>query len=812
MRGQVTEVLKVYGMQERQLVIPVYQRNYDWGLKQCQQLLEDLVNVIQQGRPKHFFGAVVGQPEGSWRWVVIDGQQRLTTVSLLMLALADLLDEGTLESRDPGLAHRIRTSFLLLNEQQDTPRFKLKPVKHDADAYALLFRSDSDHIDTSSVTANYRFFKDQIPRLPIDGDDLWAAVERLEVMHLDLEQHDDAQRIFESLNSTGLALSEADKVRNLVLMGLDVHEQERVYTDYWNRIEVNVGYDTGAFLRWYLVTRTSRIPRQDQVYESFKKYITETGLRGAELLDGVRKYSTYYRQIRTATTGSSKIDLRLRRLNLLKTDVVLPLLMPLFESRETGEITDLDLAECIRTVESYIFRRYIAEVPTNALNKVFATVYRDVKRIRPENRSFAEVLGYSLRKRSGSGAFPDDAEFISSLEVKNLYNFKGERRKYLFECLENLDSNDTRDIANGIEDGSLTIEHVMPQTLTQAWHDELGDEAQRIHEQWLNRLGNLTVTGYNSSYSNSSYSTKRTMKHGFMESPFRLNLQMRSAEHWGEDQLAARTRRLCADALTYWIYPESDFEPARPQLPTEALGTDTNFTGRAAVSFTWNEHHATVANWRDLTARVFTILLVEHRDEFLQWARTSDWFRVGAAYDPDENGVYRLDDSIGWNASSSTWTKVSLMRRVFSHLELDPEELIITLRSDETAERGQETAETAEGENFPYLEIVKFLPRLVELEGMATDDPLVQETVEEFMQSFHPFRDEQPLKTLGTSVRKFCADPERRAAATAEETIALISSKVDETEHVDPDALAEAAVGGTLSLWVGRLRETSPST
>lgn len=614
-------------------------------------------------------------------------------------------------------------------------------------------------------------------------------------MHLDLEQHDDAQRIFESLNSTGLALSEADKVRNLVLMGLDVHEQERVYTDYWNRIEVNVGYDTGAFLRWYLVTRTSRIPRQDQVYESFKKYITETGLRGAELLDGVRKYSTYYRQIRTATTGSSKIDLRLRRLNLLKTDVVLPLLMPLFESRETGEITDLDLAECIRTVESYIFRRYIAEVPTNALNKVFATVYRDVKRIRPENRSFAEVLGYSLRKRSGSGAFPDDAEFISSLEVKNLYNFKGERRKYLFECLENLDSNDTRDIANGIEDGSLTIEHVMPQTLTQAWHDELGDEAQRIYEQWLNRLGNLTVTGYNSSYSNSSYSTKRTMKHGFMESPFRLNLEMRSAEHWGEDQLAARTRRLCADALTYWIYPESDFEPARPQLPTEALGTDTNFTGRAAVSFTWNEHHATVANWRDLTARVFTILLVEHRDEFLQWARTSDWFRVGAAYDPDENGVYRLDDSIGWNASSSTWTKVSLMRRVFSHLELDPEELIITLRSDETAERGQETAETAEGENFPYLEIVKFLPRLVELEGMATDDPLVQETVEEFMQSFHPFRDEQPLKTLGTSVRKFCADPERRAAATAEETIALISSKVDETEHVDPDALAEAAVG-----------------
>lgn len=807
MRGQVTEVLKVYGMQERQLVIPVYQRNYDWGLKQCQQLLDDLGDVIKHNRPNHFFGAVVGQAEGSWRWVVIDGQQRLTTVSLLMLALADLLDEQVLHSQDSDLARRIRTSFLLLKEQDDTPRFKLKPVKLDAEAYAALFKSQSEHVDTSSVTANYRYFKERVPLLDISGDDLWEAVRRLEVMHLDLEQQDDAQRIFESLNSTGLALSEADKVRNLVLMGLDVQEQEKVYSDYWNRIETNVDYATGAFLRWYLVTQSSRIPRQDRVYEAFKNYMADTRLRSAQLMEEVRRYSTYYRQIHQASTGHQKIDLRLRRLNLLKTDVVLPLLMPLLEAYEGGDIDAADLADCIRIIESYIFRRYIAEVPTNALNKVFATVFRDVRRIRPKDRPFSEVLGYSLRKRSGSGSFPNDAEFIQSLESKNLYNFKGERRKYLFECLENLNSNDTRDIAHGIENGSLSIEHIMPQTLTQSWVDELGSEAERIHDRWLHRLGNLTVTGYNSSYSNASYSMKRTMDHGFMESPFRLNKEIKTSETWGEEQLRARSQRLCDEALSYWIYPQSDFEPVRPQLPTEALGTDTDFTGRAPVAFTWNEHHATVKNWRDLTTRVFKIAVVEHRDAILQLAGTTDYFRVGDAFDPEENGVYALDESIGWNGSSSTWTKVSLMRRLFNQAGLDTEELVITLRPEESDSDHSADSSRSEDEEAPYEDLTKFLPRFEEIRGLPTGDPLLEETTEEFARTFEPFRDQQPLTTLGTSVRKFCADPNRLEVATPSELLALVSSKVDETERVDPEALLEAAADGSLSSWVSRLSQ-----
>lgn len=810
MRGQVTEVLKVYGMQERQLVIPVYQRNYDWGLKQCQQLLDDLVDVIQHKRPKHFFGAVVGQAEGTWKWVVIDGQQRLTTVSLLMLALADLLDEGAVTAQDGDLATRIRTSFLLLKEKGDAPRFKLKPVKHDADAYAALFKAHGEHVASSSVTANYRFFRERIPVLGIDMDDLWQAVERLEVMHLDLEPHDDAQRIFESLNSTGLALSEADKVRNLVLMGLEVHEQERVYVDYWNRVELNVGYDTGAFLRWFLVTRTTRTPRQDQVYEAFKKYMADTGLKGADLLTDVRRYSEYYRQIRAAETGNQRVDLRLRRLNLLNSDVVLPLLMPLLEAFDTGEITAADLAQCIRIIESYIFRRYISELPTNALNKVFATVHREVARLRPADRSFAEVLGYALRRRSGSGAFPDDAEFLQNLESKNLYNFKGERRKYLFECLENLDSNETRDIARGIEDGSLTVEHVMPQTLSDAWREELGPEAERIHDQWLHRLGNLTVTGYNSSYSNAPYTTKRTMDNGLRDSPFRLNREMRTAVTWDEEAMQQRTHRLSEDALSYWVYPQSDFEPVRPQLPTEALGYDTDFTGRSPVSFAWNEHQATVKNWRDLTTRVFTLLLRDHRDEFFQLAGTIDYFRIGADSDTSEPGVFQLDEGLSWNASSSTWTKVSLMRRFFSHIGLDPEELVITLRSEDPTAPDEGFTEP---EASPYDELTKFIPRFDEILGLPIEDDLVTEATDEFAQAFEPFRVRDVLGTLGTGVKKFSADPDRLQNASAEQVLALISFVFDEQERADPEALQEAATNGSLTSWVNLLTQptmTSP--
>ncbi len=810
MRGQVTDALNVYGMQGRQLVIPVYQRNYDWGQPQCRQLLADLVDVALKGRPKHFFGAVVGQPEGSWRWIVIDGQQRLTTVSLLMLALADLIDDGAISSDDSQLSSRIRTTFLLLDETSGSPRFKLKPVKDDAAAYGALFREEAEYVDTSSVTANYRYFREQIPQLPIKPDQLWKAIEKLEVMHLDLEPHDEAQRIFESLNSTGLALSEADKVRNLVLMGLESDEQNRVYEHYWNQIEKNVNYATGTFLRWFLITRTTRRPRRDQVYEAFKAYANDRGLRGAQLLDEVLEYSRYFKQAQNADVGNSLIDARLSRLNLLQMDVLLPLLMPLLREFARGTISASDLADTLRIIESYLFRRNVTRYATNALNGVFESVYREVSRMRPEGRTFTDVFAYSMSRRTGSGTFPTDQEFAEALRTADMYHFRAERRQYLFECLENLDSNDSRDIAARIETGNLTVEHIMPQTLTDAWRKELGEDAAEIHETWLHRLGNLTVTGYNSTYSNAAFAEKKTMKFGFDDSPFRLNREMRNSNTWTLAQLQERSERLVADAMAYWKYPETDFEPPRPQLPAEPLGEDTNFTGRTAVGFTFGEHRATVRSWKDLALRVFKLVLVEHREAFFAFARTTDYFRVGAEFDPNERGVLKVDDGLGWSSNTDTLNKVTLMRRLFAHIDLDPNELIITLQPGFNHHVGAvdevETDLDSELADQPYAELLKFRPLLDELIGSDVHSDQVRDVAEEFLIAFAPFSEPQPHVVLGTSPARFVADEEKMRVAGPEQFAALIGWKSIEAKLLDPDAIATAIVDGTLSDWVSRLR------
>ncbi|MCQ9388537.1 DUF262 domain-containing protein [Brevibacterium sp. 50QC2O2] len=596
MRGQVTEVYKIYDSRDKELVIPVYQRNYDWKIDNCRQLLDDLAELIATGRRKHFFGAVVGKPDSSWEWVVIDGQQRLTTVSLLMLALSRLVDDGAIEAPDPGLGERLRRNYLLKDQATGDTRFKLKPVKNDARAYRRLFGPESEFIERSNVTANYRYFLTELPKLGLDADQIWDAICRLEVMHLDLEPEDDPQRIFESLNSTGLALSEADKIRNLVLMGLSAKDQEVVYEDFWNRIEVNVGYETDDFLRWYLTAKTSKTPRFDRVYESFKKFAADTGLRGAALLAEVRDYSDCYRRVRAADTGSKAADAKLRKLNILRQDVALPFFMPVIADFRAGALSEGEFVRVIDIIESYMFRRFACDIPTNGLNKVFATLYAELRRIQTPDSRFSDVLAYSLRRREGSGIFPDDQWFAEDFATHNLYKIRSERRQYMFECLENGDSNDVRDIAGRLAEGTLSVEHIMPQTLTEAWRAELGQDATEIHETWLHRIGNLTVTGYNSSYSNSPYEQKRTTENGFAHSPYRLNQEMKESPVWTVEQLRARSERLVREALAYWDYPQTSFVPPKPQLPVEPLGTDTEFTNRIAIRFEYQDATATVRN------------------------------------------------------------------------------------------------------------------------------------------------------------------------------------------------------------------------
>ena len=342
MKGTTNPILNAFDGNHKELFIPVYQRNYDWQIKQCERLFQDLEDIIAVDRKKHFFGAVVGKPE-SWKWIVIDGQQRLTTVSLLMLALANALRDGDIESEDDELAEKIEMDYLRIGATKKRTRFKLKPVKDDDKAYQRLFGPEKEFINSSNITANYKYFRERISQTSLNADQLWDAICRLEVMHLDLEEYDDAQRIFESLNSTGLELKEADKIRNFVLMGHDSATQTHLYEDRWNPIEENSDFETDAFIRWYLTTKTARTPKEQDVYEAFKTYVAKTGKSTEEILDDLYEFSSYYRKIRRASTGDQRVNALLRRMNPIRGAVTIPFLMPVLRAVENGETSYDDL-------------------------------------------------------------------------------------------------------------------------------------------------------------------------------------------------------------------------------------------------------------------------------------------------------------------------------------------------------------------------------------------------------------------------------------------------------------------------------------
>lgn len=793
MRGQVTEIYKTFSAVDRELIVPVYQRNYDWQEAQCSQLVDDLVELANSRRSKHFFGAIVGVPENSWTWTVIDGQQRLTTVSLMMLALSRLIEDGTLESVDSALAQKIRRGYLLDRDSDHNPRFKLKPIKDDAEAYRRLFVGNSLVTD-SNITVNFQYFMDNLPRTGLNGDHLWEAICGLEVMQLDLEADDSPQRIFESLNSTGLALSEADKVRNLLLMGEPHKHQTFLYEEYWNRVEKNVDFDTSTFLRWYLVTMTGQTPRKDSVYEAFKKYLNSCGLTREEVAADLRSYSIHYRAYLRADTNSTAVNRRLTRLKMLDFDVVSPFVMSMLDAYENGMLPEAELVKSLRIVESYLFRRFACSVPTNSLNGIFATLFGEVSKLQGDNDLFSEALAYNLLRRREGGRFPTDDEFSGSFPNRNLYSGSAKRRTYVLEVLENLDSNDTRDIANGLGSGVLSVEHIMPQTLNPTWSKALGDNAQAIHEKYVHRIGNLTVTGYNSKYSNSPFMTKKTMANGFSTSPYRLNNYVKTVEEWGEYEMETRAQLLLEDALTYWDRPSVEFTPVVEIAPTQPLGLDTDFTGQTVVGFEFGDIGGPVESWRQMFLQVVGELVRRDRAAVFSVARSGTWYHVGPQAQAPK-GHAEAAPGLSVYVSTSTQSKIGMLRALFDAADIDVDDLVFTLQRPPTEQSTEE---------------IKVDP-LDELRRQATiaasshaaygsEAALAHES--QFMELLGDRVIADPYGVLGASATDFLGDLAPDAHLTEAQALALVSSSVHVKRMQDSAQLWRDLSQGNVARWL----------
>ena len=537
---------------KKRFIIPVYQRNYDWKAENCKQLYDDLVKVIKNNRRSHFLGSLVSVYEPSGRnteFLVIDGQQRLTTVSLLFLAMYNLISNGIIVPEDASLGEQIYEDFLVDKYQPQDTRIKLKPVKNDQKAFGKLFDSADEHIRESNLTMNYNYFYDRIQKQEITIDQLFDAICNLEIINITLNNEDNPQLIFESLNSTGLDLSEGDKIRNFILMGLPAKEQDKYYEKYWNRIEECTKYDVSLFVRDYLSVKQLVIPSQKKIYISFKEYVELSSLGAEELLKDLLAYAKRYEILLNGNTKNKALDSCINRLNRLETTVTRPFFLEVLRLNNEGKLDISQVTDVFLITENYLFRRTICDLPTNALNKIFLKLHQEIIRYDGTDANYVEKFKYALLSKKEKARFPDDDEFATQFTERQVYQMNSKNKIYILERLENYGTAEDKDVYSHCDDGTYSIEHIMSQHLTPAWVKALGDDYEQIHETWLHRIANLTLTAYNSKYSNSGFEEKKTMKNGFEDSGIRMNTYIAKKEKWTLTELDERNQYLMRRAL-----------------------------------------------------------------------------------------------------------------------------------------------------------------------------------------------------------------------------------------------------------------------
>jgi len=696
MKGSETRMLMFMEGANNRYVIPVYQRKYDWKIENCKQLYEDLKKIVINNRPSHFFGSIVSSvvPNGSKiEYHIIDGQQRLTTVSLLLLAIHNMIKSKKIPCDNPTLDEQILESFLISKWAKQDDRIKLKSVKSDRPALEALFSDEEEHVKGSNLTINYNFFCDMLLRQEMPVEDLFSAVGKLEIISITLDYGDNAQLIFESLNSTGLALQEGDKIRNYMLMGLTPKEQDTYYSDYWAKIEKNTRNDVSGFVRDYLSIRQQSTPNIDHVYTAFKKYVEETNYPTLNVLEDLLEYSRFYEKLLSCKSGlqNQLLDDCLYRMKRLDIVVTRPFFMEVLRLNKANKLTVQEVVDVFRITENYLFRRNICEVPTNALNKIFLNLNREIIRYDNSTANYVDKLIYALRSKKESGRFPDDEEFAQELAVKQVYQMRGKYKAYLFERFENYGTVETKDVYTHLDNNVYSIEHIMPQHLNPTWVAALGKDADEIHSTWLHRLANLTLTGYNPNLSNEFFDKKRDAEiYGYKHSGIRMNQKIAQKESWGLPELEERSEEMVKLALKIWDLPNTNFQPAEKEYDSFSLDDEeVNFTGRDLVKYSFQNAEQPVQSWADMLEHIIKFLHQQDKSVLSAIAYNGGEATDLSAYvSSTEEGLrsaIKVDEGLFFEKGTSTASKINVLRRLFTLYGADPMDLVFYLR-DQTSD------------------------------------------------------------------------------------------------------------------------------
>ena len=552
----------------RQFIVPIFQRNYSWQKSQYEQLWFDILRASKfKEKQNHFIGSIVyidmGTPAGRpQQLLLIDGQQRLTTISILLCAIKDYVQKFNLETKLINLA-KIKNQFLYNSDEIDDDRYKLLLNVQDKETYIKLIDNTIFTVNkpATNIIKCYEFFYERIEDfIKQHGqiDEIYAGIFKLSLVSISLDKDsDNPQMIFESMNSTGKDLSQTDLLRNYLLMDLTPEKQTRLYKTYWKPMEELFGEDIykndvnkfDYFIRDFLTLKsdTGHICKINNVYENFKRYYLDNNCEKFAVLKDLFTYAKYYACIDLLQEKDDELKLYWQKFKKLDSHVVYPFLLNLYDDYSCQILIKEDFKKILQVVISYLWRRAICEIPTNSLSKTFATLYQAVDKEDYVNSIIKAFVFKSIYKR-----FPSDYEVREKLQTKDIYHFR--LRKYLLEALENYYHKEPIDLNTA----NYTIEHIMPQNIEHnlLWQQMLGEDWQEVHSLYLHTLGNLTITGYNAEMSNKSFGEKVNGESGFKYSHLKLSESIAQCDVWNKKSIQRRTNILTDIILKIWKYPE----------------------------------------------------------------------------------------------------------------------------------------------------------------------------------------------------------------------------------------------------------------
>lgn len=560
--------------------IPVFQRNYEWDEQQCSQLFKDLT-IAAEDDQDHFIGAIVYVAETGRKlshiYRIIDGQQRLMSLMLLLKSLADVNDQVRAE---------IQEQYLTNKYLEENNHLKLKPVAHDMEAFEAVMNDRLDQYnDPSKVVKNYQYFKKRIQQSEFSSTELYEALNHFNMVYIELTndvQDENPQVIFESLNSTGVSLSASDLVRNFLLMKLDSDKQSRLYQEYWVKMERIFTTNTFAdFIRFYLTMKMHKMINKAKIYPLYKEFYYGQGLDSEEALADLYRFAIFYDQLIHAETGIQELNSILRHINAMDSRVVYPYFFMMLEMTSTGEVSQDDVVEVARIMESYLFRLKACQLPTNGLNRMVIALCDKTKAAGDYRARLVSLLNTS---------FPDDKKFADSLMNVNLYSLRNNLAKLALVVLEESRTKETIDFDDA------QVEHIMPQRLNNDWRIELPN-ANRINEELGGVIGNLTLTKYNQEMGNKVFSEKREV---YQTSNVSLTREIATDYSvWNKDSIVKRTEQLTQELIA--IFPKSvDTLQVESMTGEHAITESIDITGKKPTRLTINGEDIPLDSWRKM--------------------------------------------------------------------------------------------------------------------------------------------------------------------------------------------------------------------